>query len=325
MRNALHRIRKSIARRLVDWVIEHAPGQLRAVDLRRWNEIGLNVSRTSDYYSPLPIVSRLRESRERWTGPSALVGLGRDLEAMRTLLRELAAGWGSELADLPSYEHMESEGFGPGFHGVDAAVLYLMLRRLGPRRVIEVGSGVSTYVCRLAAAAGATDVHHTAIDPYPSDRLLGLDDVEVLAREVQDVPASYFEALGSGDLLLVDSTHMVRLDGDTPYVHLEVLPRLAPGVVIHVHDIPFPYNVPQPPDLWVLDRRWPFFWNEAMLVQAFLAFNAEFEMKLSVPLLLEEDPEFVRDTLPGFEALSDQSMGGPSSLWIERTGTRTRS
>jgi hypothetical protein len=74
---------------------------------------------------------------------------------------------------------------------------------------------------------------------------------------------------------------------------LEVLPTLNSGVVIHIHDVPFPYDIPYPPELWVFWQQTPMLWNEAMVLQAFLCFNKEFEIKMSTPLIRHYDEEFL--------------------------------
>src|SRR5690606_35304322 len=102
---------------------------------------------------------------------------------------------------------------------------------------------------------------------------------------VQDVPLSRFAELEPGDVLFIDSTHALRIDSDVAYLFLEVLPRVPTGAIVHIHDVPFPYNVPYPSDFWLFGERWPVYWNEAMVVQTFLAFNRAFEVQLSTPLL----------------------------------------
>ena len=98
----------------------------------------------------------------------------------------------------------------------------------------------------------------TCVEPYPYEKLFSIPQIKVVKKEVQDVELSIFEELDAGDILFIDSTHIVKVDGDVPYLFLEVLPRLKKGVIIHVHDISFPYNVPYPPELYIFNRyKWP--------------------------------------------------------------------
>lgn len=302
--------------------LRRAYRRLHRLALRGLEAAGLTVARTSDYYSPLPPVRALARTRGRWDRPSALAGVAYDLDAMRSLLASLVAEHGGELAGLPPYEEAKRLGYGPGFTRLDAALLYLVLRDLRPRRLIEVGSGLSTWYAVQALErnrAEGVPCRITCIDPHSGDRVRGLPGVEVLRREVQDVAPEYFEELGAGDVLFIDSTHVVRIDGDVPHLYLEVLPRLRPGVAVHSHDIHFPYHVPYPAEEYVFGAKWPMLWTEAMLLQAFLALNSEFELLLAPPLLRHHDEAFLEATVPGYRPVVaadyDTHFG---SVWYRR-------
>jgi predicted O-methyltransferase YrrM len=284
--------------------------------------LGWNVARSRDYYSPLPVYSALARRRARWDRPSALGGVSYDLDAMRGLVATLVREHGADYAALPSYAELKVRGYGPGFTTLDGMFLYLMLRALRPRRYIEVGSGLSTCYAWLAldanARAGAAGAI-TCIDPNVRETVRALPGVAVLAREVQDVSPAFFAELGRADVLFIDSTHVVRLDGDVPHLYLEVVPALQPGVVVHAHDVHFPFNTPHPAEQYVLGRTWPMLWTEAMLVQAFLAFNAAFRVTLSLPLLRHHDEPFLERTVPGYRPLQTRDYDTHfGSLWFER-------
>ncbi len=290
--------------------------------LRILETLGLNVARTRDYYSPLPVRSRLERTRERWDRPSEMPGVEWDLEAMERLLERLVAEHAAAYEALPPYEEAKGLGYGPGFTRLDSLFTYLVVRHLRPRRVIEIGSGLSTYYLAQAAAANASDgagCAITSIDPYSGDRVAGLPGVEVLRREVQDVEPAYFSRLEAGDVLFIDSTHVVKIDGDVPFLYLEALPRLGRGVVVHSHDVHFPYNVPYPAQEYVFDAKWPMVWTEAMLLQAFLACNREFEIFLAPPMIRHHDEAFLERTVPGYRPVAaadyDTHFG---SIWYRR-------
>lgn len=292
--------------------------------LQALNALGLNVARASDYYSPLPLRSHLARSRERWDRPSDMVGIDYDLEGMKDLLRSLLRAHGEE-ASLPDYENAKQRGYGPGFTSVDALVLYLMMRDLQPSRYIEIGSGLSTYYAWSAAVVNresGSPCEITCIDPYAGRQLEQLDGVTVDRRPIQDVPLEIFESLGENDVIFIDSTHVVKLDGDVPRLYLEVLPRLRPGVVIHSHDIHFPYNVPHPAEQYLFRAKWPMFWTEAMLLQAFLSFNPSYRIEMSTPLLRFHDDDFLAETLPDYRRTEpgdyDTHHG---SLWYRKLPT----
>jgi predicted O-methyltransferase YrrM len=230
----------------------------------------------------------------------------------------------AELETLPSTVELARAGFGVGFNDVDARILYGMLRRVRPRRYFEIGSGISTAIAACAARANAPDdpLEIVCVEPHPYRNLYAIPGVTVLRRPAQELAPSFFQSLEANDVLFIDSSHILRIDGDVAYLYLEILPSLRPGVVIHIHDIPFPYNVPHPPEQWVFAERrdslfWPVFWNEAMLVQALLSGNPTFEIVLSAPLLRHHDESFLRELLPGYESI-EENPDSFSSLWIRK-------
>jgi hypothetical protein len=193
----------------------------------------------------------------------------------------------------------------------DVAQLHGFLRLQRPRRVIEVGSGFSS------AAVLDTVEHYlderpqlTFIEPHPQRlfALLSEDDrdyCEILVQRVQDVSSERFTALAEGDLLLIDSSHVAKTGSDVNHLYFEILPRLAAGVLIHVHDIGFPFEYPRP---WVDQGR---SWNEAYVLRAFLMFNREFEIVLWNGCLRVHRPD-------AFEGLP--KLFGGSQLWFRRVG-----
>ena len=203
-------------------------------------------------------------------------------EAQKALMYELA-GFHDEIAALPRSATGDPHDFhfdNDRFSGLDAAVLYALVRHLKPRRFIEVGSGFSTLLTALALrrneADGAPPSEFVAIEPYPLEFLDGLDGLtKLIVQPVQEVPLSLFDDLGEGDVLFIDSSHVLKIGSDVQYLFLEVLPRLRKGVIVHVHDIFLPWEYPQE---WVM--REERFWNEAYLLQAFLTDNRRVEVLL---------------------------------------------
>jgi len=135
---------------------------------------------------------------------------------------------------------------------------------------------------------------------------------------VQDVPLEHFKSLEAGDVLFIDSTHALKIDSDVAFLFMEALPLVSRGVLVHIHDIPFPYNVPFPADTWLFGERWPVYWQEAMVVQAFLAFNESFEVLLSTPMIRHFDEQFLTSRFADYRTLAEDS-NLPSSLWLRRT------
>ena len=252
------------------------------------------------YYSPLTKVDdRLRALNRRCTDAP---GFNLRIEQQMDLAATLAAMW----ADAPRDRYRpDNSMFGAG----DAAVYHSMLRHLQPRRVIEVGSGFSTAVALDTAERHLSGLELTCIEPYPA-RLRSVlrpsDVVTIIEEPVQDVPLSRYAELGAGDVLFIDSTHVVKAGSDVHWLVLHVLPVLAPGVVIHFHDVFWPFEYPDP---WLAEGR---DWTENYLLHAFLAYNETFHVLLFNSWLWETSPELIAAHLP--EAVGQR----PGSLWLRK-------
>lgn len=150
------------------------------------------------------------------------------------------------LADLMAPQGTET-GYRAGngyFDRPDAEALYLMIRRFAPRRVVEVGCGNSTRITRQAIVDGGLKTELTAIDPWPRADIAGVID-RFEQAPVETADPAIFAALGAGDVLFIDSSHLVRVSNDVAHLFCRILPALAPGVVIHVHDVFLPYEYPK--------------------------------------------------------------------------------
>ena len=283
---------------------------------------GYNIVKKDDYYSVLPVLSEIEATRARWEKPSALVGVDIDVAVLEKNLGALADSWEAEFAAVTGdYVGNTQKGFGPGYPQFDARTLYYMLREHKPKRYLEIGSGLSTYYTSLAAqqnAAEGSPLEITCIEPYPFDALHTIDGIQLVQGFVQDVPLERFEALEAGDVLFIDSSHALKIDSDVAFLFMEALPRVKPGVFVHIHDIHFPYNHPFPADFWLFGERWPVYWQEVMIVQSFLQFNESFEVLLSTPMVRHHDEAFLTGRFADYKPLG-QDMNPPSSLWLRRT------
>lgn len=315
------RVLPSAAVRGLDRLVFRARrARIRGVQ-RVFGALGYNVVKKADYYSTLPVLAEIEQTRARWDRPSELVGVDADVASMSETLSGLVQRWEAEYAaDTGDYLANTRRGFGPGYPKLDSRTLYYMLREHRPARYLEVGSGLSTYYASLAARRNAEDgrpLQITCIEPYPFEALRTLPDFELVEGFVQDVPLSTFEALESGDLLFIDSSHALKIDSDVAFLFLEVLPRLKPGVLVHIHDVHFPFNGPYPADTWLFGERWPVYWNEAMVVQTFLTFNSAYEVLLSTPMIRHADESVLTGLLPDYTPLTEDA-NPPSSLWLRR-------
>lgn len=292
------------------------------IKIKMFERFGYNISRVSDYYSPLPTFSVIKKNRNRWDKASSMVGIAYDIKKFQSHLTDLILRYGDEFKALPNYRENQSIGFGPGYTEVDAFVLYMMIRKLKPSRYVEIGSGFSTYYCSLAAMENHKEespLQIKCIEPYPFKKLYSIQNIEIVQDEIQNVEKSIFLELGVNDVLFIDSTHVVKIDGDVPFLFLEVLPILKKGTIIHIHDIPFPFNTPYPASLWVTDNNdiWPNYWNEAMLLQAFLMFNDSYEIIQSTPLIRYYNEQFLKDNISFYRTVK-QEPNTFSSIWLRK-------
>ena len=169
------------------------------------------------------------------------------------------------------------------FEAGDFETLYQFCRTTKPKRVIEIGSGHSTKVLAWALKNNReqdnVDSEHICVEPYENPWLSSLP-VTVLREKVEDIDISFFRSLNSEDLLFIDSSHVIRPQGDVLYEYLQIIPTLNKGVNVHVHDIFSPRDY-----LESFIKDFGFMWNEQYLLEALLGNGSRYETVLSVNLL----------------------------------------
>ena len=171
-------------------------------------------------------------------------------------------------ADLNAYSFSNDYFFPP-----DAQVAYALARKLKPKRIVEVGSGNSTWLFRQAIADEGLATEIFSIDPHPRRAIEGA--VKVTKQPVEQLPPAFFlDRLEAGDFLFIDSSHEIKVGNDVLYLLLNVLPRLAAGVVVHIHDIFLPFDYPR---FWIIDDNRHRF-GEQYIVQAMLADSSRYEV-----------------------------------------------
>ena len=198
------------------------------------------------YYSSLSNMNKLRGSKAIWAKKSQLPGVAYDLEEQVKTLHVISSSFKKEYAGNYVFLEGQRRHFGLGFGYIDAQALHCIIRHYKPKRIVEVGSGVSTYCSVKALELNRKETKQqssmTCIEPYPSEMLRCLQGVQIIPQEVQTVPMQVFLNLEAGDLLFIDSSHTVKPGSDVNYLILEVLPRLKPGVIVHFHDIFLPFD-----------------------------------------------------------------------------------
>lgn len=163
----------------------------------------------------------------------------------------------------------------PFYHPPDSDVLYVMVREHRPSRIIEIGSGNSTRLSRQAIIDGKLSTKLISIDPNPRTDISGIAD-ETRIQRVEETPVDELvNELEAGDFLFIDSSHLVRVGNDCTYEFLQLLPRLTPGVVVHVHDISLPWDYPIE---WIRRESIVAEWGEQYLLQAILQSGIEYQV-----------------------------------------------
>jgi hypothetical protein len=271
------------------------------------------------FYSPVPDIPDLRR-RKVWARRTSMPGVDFREQAQVETLRALGAAAGQEcdwpLAPTgdPNQFHLNNQSFSYGC----AAALHAMIRTRKPRRFIEVGSGNSSRVIAAALLRnereGAPRADYTIIDPEPGPAVAVLPGLtQLIPERVEVTDPARFEALGPDDILFIDSSHMVKIGGDVNFLYLDVLPRLGPGVVVHIHDISLPGEYPE---VYCTNPGFRVFWTEGYLLQAFLAFNSRFEVLLGMAYLMMDHMDAFRAAFPRWDPEKSPALSG--SFWMRR-------
>ncbi len=280
-----------------------------------WERLGLHLTMVH-FYEPIPDTQAMDDSI--WNPRPELAGIRMNTEFQLQLLQRLSSQCRRDWEALPRNGTSGADRFFLGngyFDSVDAEILYGIIRLYKPRRVWEIGSGFSTLLAAQAIQRNKEEdpscvCDHVAIDPFPPQFLVeSKTGLSVLPKRVQDVPLSAFSQLQANDVLFIDSSHVLKIGSDVRYEYLDILPRLQPGVLIHLHDIFFPAEYPRE---WVLGQHR--FWNEQYLLQAFLAFNSEFTVLWAGSYMHMNHRDLLSEAIPSYKQHQDH----PKSFWIRR-------
>lgn len=250
----------------------------------------------------------------------AMPGVEMDTSAFAARLRVLSphaseCDW-PEKAGAPGIYHWSNGNFGY----TSALLLHGMLRANRIQRVLEVGGGFSSLVSMAALDAnrrdGVADVAFGCVEPFPSDWLRGAISAakfpaELFAHPAQKAAPALFEQLDENSVLFIDSSHVAKLDSDVNYLFLEMLPRLKPGVWVHVHDVYLPYEYPAS-HFFGPNK---IFWNEQYLLQAMLAGNRDFEVVMPGYFVQRQMQDAFKEAFPSYDAGRHRPT---SSFWFRR-------
>jgi len=275
------------------------------------------------FYSSIPDINSLKKDAQ-WRKPRTMVGVpGSEIEPQLRFIGDCCTEPLRQRLlrkDIFEYACRENEvlGFGP----IEADFLYCFIASKRPRRVMQVGAGISSAVILLAAKESQQELALTCVDPYPTSflkRAGAARELKLVAQPAQQVEISALTNLEPGDLLFIDSTHSVRVGSEVNLLIMEVLPRLKAGVWVHFHDIYFPYDYHRS----VFTE--PFFPCESTLLHAFLLNNSKFLIRASLSMLHYAAPRKLGEFLPNYvPAPNDDGLdvpGGtghfPSSVYLQ--------
>ncbi len=261
------------------------------------------------YWSAVPDVSEL--DMQQLNRSRALPGVLPDLAVFDDLIDKLKP----YAAQLPAFPK-EPDNSAPfsfhngGYEDLDAVTLYAMVRHLKPRRMIEVGCGYSSRMTTMACVKNAAEGVKTEclfVEPFPAPHLLNFQlSGPLLAKKIQDVPLDHFTKLESGDILFIDTTHVLKAQSDVCYIFFSLLPALAKGVYIHFHDIFTPFDYPAE---WILKHG--IYYNEQYVLEAVLCNSSQFETILPVHALWQERRNKLLELFPAAETR-------PGAYWIRK-------
>jgi len=289
--------------------------QARTIGLQRLPMVKATLRKTGvlpilhHYYDPVVYEDDLRQPL---SSDRHLPGLDLNVPGQLALLKRF--DFAAELAEFPMNSKGDDSFYyrNTFFESGDAEFLYSIVRLQKPAGIIEIGAGHSTRIIRAAMAKNQQSdpdytCSHKCIEPFENP-FLEASGAEIIRLPVEDVPLTTFKSLSEGDILLIDSTHMIRPQGDVLFEYFDILGSLQPGVLVHVHDIFTPKDYP---DNWVLDKQ--LLWNEQYLLEALLSYSDKFEVIGALNYLWHNHRELVSEKFP---VLAQQPTQEPGSFWF---------
>ncbi|PWB67813.1 MAG: hypothetical protein C3F14_01125 [Deltaproteobacteria bacterium] len=246
------------------------------------------------YYEPLFNEHRLKRPL---SADRMLPGIDWNVDEQLDTLRRFR--YNDELQDIPLSKPDDlTFYFGNiAFESGDAEYLYNLIRLKKPRRIFEIGSGHSTLMAIKAIRKNESEARdykckHVCIEPFEMP-WLEKTEATVIRKNIEDVGGDIFLELAENDILFIDSSHMIRPQGDVLFEYLELLPSLRKGVIVHLHDVFSPRDYPEP---WVKEE--VRFWNEQYLMEAFLTSNREWKILGALNYLHHHHYEQLREKCP---------------------------
>lgn len=246
------------------------------------------------YYSPIANLRDLRKNKI-WQKKSKLIGMKINLNKQIKNLKKIAI-YKSDYETSDLHRQAIKNNAGLGFGEIEAQALEGFIKYYRPDKIIEIGSGVSTYIM---INSGAKNI--TCIEPHPSKFILQNKKIKLIKEKLQNCNFKVFNQLKKGDLIFIDSSHALKLGGELTEIYLEIIPRLKPGVFIHIHDIAFPYQYLPNAD------RAMFQWLETQFLQALLVNNSKIEILFCLSHLHYEKSIELKKIFPKYRPLEHKN------------------
>jgi hypothetical protein len=276
------------------------------------------------YYTPVADYSWLQRNPDTWMGRADFAGVRWDLDEQLRWVRKICEPHYHEVGGLDWHRELRSGGWGVwGYGPIESQVLHCFIRSYAPTTVVEIGSGIST-ACMLRASRinkreGRRPPNIISVEPFPTPKLREQEEITLIEEICQRVPDSVFDDLKAGDLLFIDSSHVVKLGSELLRIYLDIIPSLRPGVFIHIHDIYLPY-------LYMREALSNYYdWQETSLVLALLKNNARLSAQCCLSALHYDRPKEMAELLTDYrpqanvEGLRADKAGKghfPCSLWL---------
>ena len=287
---------------------------------RNMDRLGIHVL-PKHFYAPVQDYRWLTKNVPLWARRVDLTGVEWDLDEQLKWIREICTPYYQEVQGFSGYR--AATGYGLGYGEIESQVLHCVIRHYKPPRIIEVGSGVSSFcaqqACELNERQCGTPSTMICIEPYPKSELLSMRRIQVVRKTLQQIDLSIFRQLDAGDLLFIDSSHAVKTGSDVLMLYLEVIPMLKPGVFIHSHDIMLPYT-------YCRDSLENYFdWQETSLLLALLKGNPHLKILSCLSALHYGKRDALKAILPDYDQQEESGPGlapraarghFPSSTWL---------
>lgn len=227
-----------------------------------------------------------------------------DWENLENIFKEYVDEWNPSQEREKTKYTLHAE-INLSYPNIDAFVLYAFIRHYKPKRIIEIGSGQSTRVMIEALLKNDNNCELTCIEPYTDlNYLKEVYPLNIIKDKVEVVDINLFKTLGKDDILFIDSSHVFKPYGDIEYEYLHILPNLRPGVLVHIHDIHYPYGYPR-----VWETKWMSILTEQQFLIAFLYGNKYWKCICPNTYITQQKMYLFQNKLKNT---------GTGSFWIER-------